>query len=593
MRIAVKFRNKFILVEFFWALLLVGLVASAYGSGEERTFCRFAGRVRDSVYAAAPELSAISTISFPRAELYHSQPREVDNWFHRLESYRELAAELSRFGRQLTTELADDNSLSSSSIALTSEKLRAFRGESGFLLSELSRLKPKYPDAFDPADVKHLQWLAGELILATGFSQAREVFVSSECLGRIWRQNHNHDQNDSLGLEEISRQLLTPSRGELIRQACKKYFRARNGAQAAAVMEIHYRQLIESTDGWRLFSRENDLAELYRHSEPSWRSRFRRTAGETGFGAARVVGTVIGVIPWFPGKLHQHQLASLEISRKMRPLDILLRRQSSNPANLIIPGYWSHAAVWLGTEEQLREADLWDHPAIKDFQEEIMQGKSIYEARYNGLNFTTLEDFLNLDEAAVLRVKDLRLEEIENVALIYRRLSQQRYKPYDYGFDLMTPERVVCTEIIFQSYAHINWPRNRVAGRTVLRPDDIAELAFYRDSPLVFVAYLTGGRGGQAVFRSAAALAATVGYRPPKITRVNEGNNNSSASNKDHEELVRALPAERPRFTLGNGGVWFFQKPTVAAPVPEYRESGSSTGASSERPDSDDYLFVE
>ena len=153
------------------------------------------------------------------------------------------------------------------------------------------------------------------------------------------------------------------------------------------------------------------------------------------------------------GLISTEQLA--ELREVMRPGDILIERRNWFISNSVLPGFWPHAALYLGSYEELAAlglvSDQRAEPHLGDFQGENELGDpyAVIEAIGEGVIFTSLEHSVGeADAVAVLRpnLSDEALREA-----LARALSHHG-KEYDFDFDFETTDRLVCTELIFRTY---------------------------------------------------------------------------------------------------------------------------------------------
>lgn len=197
-----------------------------------------------------------------------------------------------------------------------------------------------------------------------------------------------------------------------------------------------------------------------------------------------LVGNAAGNINWRQGYLKKHPKTILKIQKSLRPFDILVEKAPFILTDYMIPGHFGHAALYLGTETQLREMGLWEHPSVIPYQSQISAGYNIIEAVRSGVRLTSLDHFANVDELAILRVKKIsEPEQVISIAL------KQIIKDYDFNFDVRNPLSLICSELIYLSLGHISWPTETILGRPTVSPDHLVELTFYRQSPIEFVGY--------------------------------------------------------------------------------------------------------
>ena len=153
------------------------------------------------------------------------------------------------------------------------------------------------------------------------------------------------------------------------------------------------------------------------------------------------------------GLISLEQLADLRA--ELKPGDILIERRNWYVSNSLLPGFWPHAALYLGSYEELAELgvamDPRAAPHMSDFQgqNELGDGFAVIEAIGEGVIFTSFEQSVGeADAVAVLRPT---LSQEEQSEAIGRALSHYG-KEYDFDFDFETTDRLVCTELIFRAY---------------------------------------------------------------------------------------------------------------------------------------------
>lgn len=196
-----------------------------------------------------------------------------------------------------------------------------------------------------------------------------------------------------------------------------------------------------------------------------------------------VFGNIVGAVRWRHGYLFDDHYAYNAIKDHLKPLDILVEKTPFALTDTFIPGHYGHAAIWLGTEEQLKAYGFWDLPAIVPFHEKIRQGYNIIEAVRPGVRLNTLKEFMEIDEIGIIR--DPRaLTNKKAVNIIYSRSFEHLGKKYDFNFDVATTDKIVCSELVFLAFGHIDWPTEYIWGRNTISPDNVASLIFYEHSPI-------------------------------------------------------------------------------------------------------------
>ena len=187
---------------------------------------------------------------------------------------------------------------------------------------------------------------------------------------------------------------------------------------------------------------------------------------------------------------------------RLEPGDILLERREWFLSNVGLPGYWPHAALFIGTAEQRRK--YFDDAGVRDWV--VSQGEAsgdfeallrarlpavygtsetaqehghvprVLEAMSEGVSFTTLEHSAAADAVANLRP---RLSKREKAQAILRAF-QYAGRPYDFNFDFRTDAELVCTELVAKAYeptkalAGLRFPLVEILGRPATPANEIA-----------------------------------------------------------------------------------------------------------------------
>lgn len=208
-----------------------------------------------------------------------------------------------------------------------------------------------------------------------------------------------------------------------------------------------------------------------------------------------------------------------EAVTRSRPGDILVERRNWYVSNVGLPGFWPHAALYLGDARELG-AFLDDDPEVRaayggaftaalaarfprtwaaytstDEQEHEMR---VLEAVSEGVIFTTAEHSLHADYVAALRPTLSKLE----IARAIERAFTYVWRPYDFEFDFYTDTQLVCSELVYKAYEPrpgvrgLALPLEAVVGRMTLSPNTIVKLFDERagrpDAPLTFAWFLDG-----------------------------------------------------------------------------------------------------
>ena len=178
----------------------------------------------------------------------------------------------------------------------------------------------------------------------------------------------------------------------------------------------------------------------------------------------------------------------------LQPGDVIITRHAKALTNLFIPGFWPHAALYVGASEQ-RSAE-----------------KCVLEARKDGVRLRALQDTLSVDAFVVLRPN----LDTESINRAIERAFVHEGKMYNFDFDFFNSDRVVCTELIYRSYDGVDGlriPLNDRAGRKVLSAEDF--LDFVLDSRTFEPVAIFGvdGHDGTVMFGDGVRGALVTSYR--------------------------------------------------------------------------------
>jgi hypothetical protein len=292
---------------------------------------------------------------------------------------------------------------------------------------------------------------------------------------------------------------------------------------------------------------------LQRHEDLQWlfaylrktRPRATRTIKVKGLGlfAANTLDIIRGRAfqVWFPiqkraaklfGEVHfrdrkerligKAQIA--EMLKKMKPGDILFERRNWCMSNIGLPGFWPHAALYVGSPGEIEEIapevkrrypGKWSK-FCKPYKDR--NPHRVIEAVGEGVIFNSFEHSAGADYVCALRPRHADVPEA-----ILRAFHYQG-RPYDFDFDFSSDSTLVCSELVWKCYQPgrhqkgIRWPLIEVAGRPVLPANEMVK-QFVRefddpDPQLEFVHFIDAIEEEQrAVVRPVDALLMSP-YRP-------------------------------------------------------------------------------
>jgi len=177
---------------------------------------------------------------------------------------------------------------------------------------------------------------------------------------------------------------------------------------------------------------------------------------------------------WTPPRVPDH---FEEIDALLRPGDVLVTRHDRALSNLFLPGFWPHAALYIGSEAERNRFGV----AIEvDRAARWVGDRRVLEALKDGVLFRPLESTLGVDAVAVIRP---RLTDDEIGEGISRAVAHEG-KLYNFDFDFFRSDRLVCTEVIYRAYeglGSIRIPLTERSGRPTLSAEDLLDLAVAGD----------------------------------------------------------------------------------------------------------------
>ncbi|MBU1055082.1 MAG: hypothetical protein KKC46_14830 [Proteobacteria bacterium] len=210
--------------------------------------------------------------------------------------------------------------------------------------------------------------------------------------------------------------------------------------------------------------------------------------------------------------------------KRLLPGDIIFERHEWYLSNMGLPGFWTHAALYVGTPEERRsflsdpETIAWvksegvtngdleillsqRYPnayKISTTPQESGHAPCVLEAISEGVSFTSLEYSGAADSIVVLRPI---LMKPEKAAAILRAFHYSG-RPYDFNFDFETDASLVCSELVYKAYEPglgikgIRFPISEIMGRKVSTPNEMVrqfdEQYGTKDAQTDFVLFLDG-----------------------------------------------------------------------------------------------------
>ena len=173
-----------------------------------------------------------------------------------------------------------------------------------------------------------------------------------------------------------------------------------------------------------------------------------------------------------------------DLLRLLQPGDVVVTRHDDALSNWFLPGFWPHAALYLGTTAELAALSGGEKAPTGE-------GPWFLESKKDGVKIRPAEETLQVDALVALRGA---LDSAELKQGLERALSHQG-KPYDFLFDFRTADRMVCTEVIYRGFhgiGPVKFELREVGGRLCLPAEKFLEQAFACGYQVVATAGLRG-----------------------------------------------------------------------------------------------------
>lgn len=320
--------------------------------------------------------------------------------------------------------------------------------------------------------------LSAALLLLDNYLVAIQPYNDNSALRYVL----NYDTNERRALQQIADSYSSPTRRAQVEKAIQfvdevMAWRRSKGIETSSEESFLYG--LSQSSIWYLAVKNGQTSSSFKDSIVNLWNRLalrgKRGVRAVSYGVSMGFGNMVGLVETRKGYLYNMPSSEKEaLVAEMKPLDILMEKTPFRLTDKMIPGHYGHVAIWLGTERQLRELQVWDQ-IPKNIQNKIRSGHRIVEALRPGVEINTLEHFLNIDDFLVIRDKRKMSDDYRRKAIL--QAVAQIGKEYDFNFDVATHERIVCSEIAYVVYADVKWPLEEMVRRYTISPDNVAQLA--------------------------------------------------------------------------------------------------------------------
>lgn len=341
-------------------------------------------------------------------------------------------------------------------------------------------------------------------------------FLRRNCEGRPIVLKKLNEPEPNFGIpsgtyDRIQASLTSPVHAWHLYHA-REYWDKRQTFLSALVTDTEVEPLIGIAQ--RLYTNNNVGLQQYAVGRMRTRTQQARTTGRDVVGRA-LYGLQKSVSRLISGRFtqigHKPQLP-LEIAEQVRTLirpgDVFINRKEYAITNYFLPGFWPHAAFYIGQTDQLEQMGIPDHPNGQSRWRQLLDCDSncngrVVEALKDGVRIRSLASPFAADAITVIRPK---LPDDVVKEAIARALFHDG-KPYDFDFDLTRSDRLVCTEVVYRSFeglAGVRFSLTDRAGRKTLAAEDLLQMALAGQHFEVVAAYAPGYSSGVAMEAAAA-----------------------------------------------------------------------------------------
>ncbi len=335
-------------------------------------------------------------------------------------------------------------------------------------------------------EAEFLVAFAGALVLIDAARFLRENFHENHFI-----RNKLNEPEPNFGLPEgiydtVQESLTRPIHIWYLYYAI--HFWEQNQAQLRAKSEVHpiNRDLLAIIDGLlptlQVTIQSYAAARLRVRTRQAWTSINRDLFARALYGLQKLAGDVVAHVYVRPG--HRPGLPThivQELGRLLIPGDVIVSRRDYAMTNYFLPGHWPHAALFLGSIDDLEKRGLAANSHFQPRWQKLLscdsqEPKRVLEAMKDGVLIRSFRSPCSTDSVVILRPQ-LTLDQIDEA--LARGMFHEG-KSYDFSFDFTRSDRLVCTEVIYRAYQGIggvSFQLSRRAGRMTLSAGDLLEMA--------------------------------------------------------------------------------------------------------------------
>ena len=389
-----------------------------------------------------------------------------------------------------------------------------FLGIRHCLLETINELVDAYPDAQKP--ITSADWRAFLLAYLTACLLVRlDLFLTERLASHTLCQRK---LNEGQELRRIPRKQFTA-----IKAALADGIAALLLLRAMRLARRRRKQLIDLKKDTIVGDLAKNLATFEAYLDPRKRNFWKRALsyGKHAWkrrGASAKQKTTYTLLSWSGRALSEMRIDGS--GKKVTPTirdqaadllqtgDVLITRHRYAMTNLFLPGFWPHAALYIGGKRDFDQQTI--NLSLPEKHHRWLDHHRTLEALKDGVHFRPLEETLAVDGFLILRPKLTQEVITQGIA----RAIKHEGKPYNFDFDFFRSDALVCTEVIYRAYDGLDGfqlPLSKRAGRLTLSAEDLIALALKNDRFQLIAAYgtpqapsqvLTGAKAHEAVRNS-------------------------------------------------------------------------------------------
>lgn len=189
------------------------------------------------------------------------------------------------------------------------------------------------------------------------------------------------------------------------------------------------------------------------------------------------------------GFLLAHPDAHARVLEAAQPLDVMFLSMAHLLSGHTVSGYTHHVSIYLGSEDELRALGVWSHPSIRPLHDAIRAGAVVIEANGEQVRLAGPRYVFNADAVGLFTVPHLTQDQRRAGVIA---LAESLGTPFDYHFDLGTPDSVYCVELLAQVFPDLALPERDIYDRRVAIPDELAMAALNGENCLKFRGFVYG-----------------------------------------------------------------------------------------------------